>query len=66
MPKYLLTIMLGLGVTALGGYLLVATPFAAQTKQSSVAFNADGTVNLPDPSTFRLRLSSLPQSDAAY
>ena len=56
MHKYLLTIILGLGLTAVGGYLLVATPFAAQTKQSSlqssVVFNADGTVNLPDPSTF--------------
>ena len=35
MPKYLLTIILGLGVTALGGYLLVATPSAAQTKQTN-------------------------------
>ncbi|MFL6446697.1 MAG: hypothetical protein ACJ746_03280, partial [Bryobacteraceae bacterium] len=55
MPKYLLTIILGLEVTGLGGYLLVATPSAAQNKpsSSSVVFNADGTVNLPDPSTFR-------------
>ena len=39
-------------------HLLVAKPFAAQTKQSrtkqsSVVFNADGTVNLPDPHVFR-------------
>ena len=48
MHKYLLTIILGLGLTALGGYLLIARPVAAQTKQSSVSrawFNADGTVN---------------------
>jgi hypothetical protein len=53
MHKYLLTIVLGLGLTALGGHLLVTRPVAAQTNsqanQSSVVFNADGTVNLPDP-----------------
>ncbi len=54
MQKYLLTIIVGLGLIASGGYLLVAKPFsAAQTKQSSVVFNADGTVKLPDQSTFR-------------
>ena len=31
MHKYLLTIVLGLGLTALGGHLLVARPVAAQT-----------------------------------
>ena len=51
MQKYLLVAVVGL--TALGGYLLVATQFAAQTKQSSVVFNADGTVSHPDESTFR-------------
>ena len=34
MHKYLLTIILGLGLTALGGHLLVTRPVAAQTKQS--------------------------------
>jgi hypothetical protein len=53
MQKYLLTIIVGLGLTASGGYLLVAKPFSAQTKQSSAVFNADGTVNEPDPPTFR-------------
>jgi hypothetical protein len=54
MQKYLLTIILGLGLIASGVYLLLAKPFsAAQTKQSSVVFNADGTVNHPDQSTFR-------------
>ena len=31
MHKYLLTIVLGLGLTALGGHLLVARPVAAQS-----------------------------------
>ena len=31
MHKYLLTVVLGLGLTALGGHLLVARPVAAQT-----------------------------------
>jgi Cytochrome P460 len=53
MLKYLLTIILGLGLTRLGWDLLAAGPFAAQTKQSSVVFNADGTVNQPDPHVFR-------------
>ena len=53
MHKYLLTIIFVVGLTTLGGHLLVARPVAAQTEQSSVVFNADGTVNLPDPSTFR-------------
>src|SRR5438045_401030 len=53
MHKYLLTIILGLGLTALGGHLLVGRPVAAQTKPSSVMFNADGTVNQPDPHVYR-------------
>jgi hypothetical protein len=48
MQKYLLLIILGLGLTASGVYLLVANPVAAaQTEQSSVVFNADGTMQLP-------------------
>src|SRR3954447_18607569 len=53
MQKYLLTVILGLGLTASGGYLLVASPVDAQTKESSVVFNADGTVNQPDPHVYR-------------
>src|ERR1700745_2489930 len=53
MDKYLLTVVLGLGLTALGEHLLVARPVAAQTEQSSVVFNADGTVNQPAPPVFR-------------
>src|SRR2546430_15093200 len=48
MQKYLLLIIVGLGLTASGVYLLVANPVAAaQTEQSSVVFNADGTMQLP-------------------
>src|SRR4029077_12264427 len=53
MHKYLLTVVLGLGLTAFGGHLLVVRPVAAQTEQSSVVFNADGTVNQPDPHVCR-------------
>src|SRR5580704_11522542 len=48
MQKYLLTIIVGLGLTASAVYLLVAKPVAAaQNEQSSVVFNADGTVQVP-------------------
>src|SRR5436189_4596788 len=53
MHQYLLTIILGLGLAALGRHLLVGRPVAAETKDSSVVFNADGTVNQPDPHVFR-------------
>ena len=48
MQKYLLLVIVGLGLTASAVYLLVAKPVAAaQTEQSSVVFNADGTVQVP-------------------
>ena len=48
MQKYLLAIIVGLGLAASAVYLLVAEPVAAaQTEQSSVVFNADGTVQVP-------------------
>jgi hypothetical protein len=47
MQKYLLTIIVGLGLTASAAYLVVAKPVAAQTEQSSAVFNADGTVQVP-------------------
>src|SRR5246127_2477147 len=47
MQKYLLLVMVGLGLTASAAYLLGAKPGAAQTEQSSVVFNADGTVQVP-------------------
>jgi hypothetical protein len=47
MQKYLLTIIVGLGLAASAVYLMVARPVAAQTEQSSVVFNADGTMQLP-------------------
>ena len=36
MHKYLLTIVLALGLTALGGHLLLARPAAVQTKSERV------------------------------
>jgi Cytochrome P460 len=47
MQKYLLTIIVGLGLAASAVYLVVAKPVAAQSEQSSVVFNADGTMQLP-------------------
>jgi hypothetical protein len=47
MQKYLLLIIVGLGLAASAVYLVVAKPVAAQTEQSSVIFNADGTVQVP-------------------
>ena len=47
MQKYLLLVIVGLGLTASAVYLVVAKPAAAQTEQSSAVFNADGTVQVP-------------------
>ena len=48
MQKYLLTIIVGLGLAASSVYLLVAKPVAAaQTEQSSAVFDADGKLELP-------------------
>jgi hypothetical protein len=47
MQKYLLLVIVGLGLTASGLYLVVAKPVAAAPEQSSVVFNADGTVQVP-------------------
>jgi hypothetical protein len=47
MQKYLLTIIVGLGLAASAVYLVVARPVAAQAEQSSVVFNANGTMQLP-------------------
>ena len=47
MQRYLLLVIVGLGLTASAVYLVVAKPVAAQTEQSSVVFNADGTVQVP-------------------
>ena len=47
MQKYLLLVIVGLGLTASAVYLVVAKPVAAQTEQSSAVFNADGTVQVP-------------------
>ena len=48
MQKYLLLIVVGLGLAASSVYLLVAKPVAAaQTEQSSAVFDADGKLELP-------------------
>src|SRR5258708_7270879 len=48
MQKYRLLIIVGLGLAASAVYLVVAKPVvAAQNEQSSVVFNADGTVQVP-------------------
>lgn len=48
MQKYLLVAIVGVGLIASGVYMLVAKPVAgAPTEQSSVVFNADGTMQLP-------------------
>jgi hypothetical protein len=48
MQKHLFPIIVLLGLTASAAYLIVAKPVvAAQTEQSSVVFNADGTVQVP-------------------
>jgi hypothetical protein len=48
MQKHLMAMIVGLGLAASSAYLLVAKPVAAaQSEQSSVVFNADGTVQVP-------------------
>ena len=47
MQKYLLTIIVGLGLAASAVYLVVAKPVAAQTEQSSAVFDSDGKLELP-------------------
>jgi hypothetical protein len=48
MQKYLLTIIVGVGLLGASLFLVSARPVAiAQAQQSSVVFNADGTVQVP-------------------
>lgn len=48
MHKYLLTIIVGVGLLGVSVFVVTARPFAiAQAQQSSVVFNADGTVQVP-------------------
>src|SRR5246127_4198170 len=54
MQKYLLAVIVGLGLTASAVYLLVAKPgAAAQSEQTSAVFEPDGKVQLPDIHGFR-------------
>jgi hypothetical protein len=48
MQKYLLTIIVGVGLLGASFFLVIARPVAiAQAQQSSVVFNADGAVQVP-------------------
>jgi len=50
MEKYLLAVIVGLGLTASAVYLLIAKPVAAaQEGQSSAVFDSDGKLKVPDP-----------------
>ncbi len=47
MQKYLLAIVVGVGLLVGSVSLLTTNPVAAQAQQSAVVFNADGTMQLP-------------------
>src|SRR5260370_37434375 len=47
MQRYLLAIVLGVGLVVGNVSLLTTNPVAAQAQQSAVVFNADGTMQLP-------------------
>jgi hypothetical protein len=54
MQKYLLVIIVGLGLAASAVYFAVVKPVAAaQAGQSSAVFGPDGKMKLPDPHIFR-------------
>src|ERR1700757_2049777 len=54
MQKYLLAVIVGLGLTASAVYLLVAKPVAAaQSEQTSAVFDSQGNLKEPDPHVFR-------------
>ena len=54
MQKYLLIIMVGLGLSASAVYFALAKPVvAAQSVQSSAVFDSQGKLKLSDPHTFR-------------
>ena len=54
MQKYLLAIIVGLGLAASAVYLLAAKPVVfAQSERSSAVFDSDGKLQVPDPHVFR-------------
>ena len=54
MQKYLLAIIVSLGLAASAVYMLAAKPVVfAQSAQSSAVFDSDGKLQVPDPHVFR-------------
>jgi hypothetical protein len=47
MQRYLLAMVVGVGVVVSSVFLLTTKPVAAQVQQSAVVFNADGTMQVP-------------------
>ena len=47
MQRYLLTIIIGVGLVAASSFLLKTTTVAAQTQQSTVVFDSEGKLKLP-------------------
>ena len=53
MKKYLLAIIGGVAVVTASSVLIKSRAVAAQTEQSSVVFDSQGKLKLPDPTVFR-------------
>src|SRR6201982_356783 len=54
MQKYLLAVIVGVGLNAPAVYLLFRKPgAAAQSEQTSAVFDSDGKLQVPDPHVFR-------------
>jgi Cytochrome P460 len=54
MQKYLLAVIVVMGLVATAAYFALAKPVAAaQPEQSSAEFDSQGKLKLPDPQTFR-------------
>jgi Cytochrome P460 len=53
MQKYMLAIIVGVGLVAATFSQLNTRPVAAQTQQSAAVFDSEGRLKLPDPTVFR-------------
>src|SRR5262249_31834208 len=53
MKKYMLAIIVGVGLVVASLSLLNTRPIAAQTQESTAVFESDGKLKLPDAATFR-------------